>query len=528
MVRRISHESSIKGGGSEDLFVSLAEQDLTVQRWSILWRTIILSALGETIYPYSKHLRVLDLSDLDQLLQDDKFRQGKIMQKFFSGPLARFNLTIETPLKTGTRGRPKRLDVKGIISAIGEVITEQSPLLEELSEPTTGDLLSTALLTWAPRLTHLRRLDLFDAKALGDETVRNLLHVHCPKLDNLRIYQYVSDDADQQLAMFINGMQENSLLRFENISNCRMGTETCLALNAHGKSLKALKLHTENDGLLACRYLQGCTGLETIAIEDAGPTQDLKATQNDVYLEMVEWLKSCTALRDISLSNIQSAPDLLTPVLLNSDIALTKLQINAKEGSMYIVKDHHDFHESLGQKSSLREVLLRADPEAMGRDDLEVLMNTFCALTNLRTLNLTRISDYFNDEHIKLLARNLPELEDLYVGGFGITDAVLVDLASLRNIKSLTFSGLTSLTADGLLDFVGLLGEGNRGILLAIDNADMDSAISPEGQDLVRETLAEAVEGRFQYQLLRGKAILLLLRIGPANTNTFRSKHARL
>lgn len=51
----ISHDSPIKGGGSEDL--SLSEQDLTVQRWSILWRTIILSALGHTSYPYCKHLR---------------------------------------------------------------------------------------------------------------------------------------------------------------------------------------------------------------------------------------------------------------------------------------------------------------------------------------------------------------------------------------------------------------------------------------------------------------------------------------
>lgn len=483
--------------------MSLAEQDLMVQRWSILWRTIILSALGQTSYPYSKHLRVLDLRDLAQLLDDDKFKQGKIMKHFFSGALARFNITIDMP-KTGKKAQWKRLDVNAIIAAIGDVITQQSPLLEELTEPTSGDIMTIALLSWTPRLTHLRRLDLWDARALADETVRNLLHVHCPNLDNLRIYQFSADDADQQLATFINGMQGNTLSRFENISNCHLGTETCLALNSHGQSLKFLKLFMMDEDLFASRYLQGCTALETIAIEYAGPPQDLKASQNDVYVEMVEWLKSCTALRDISLSNMKSAPDLLTPVLMNKDIMLNKLQINAKEGLMYIVKDHHDFHESLGQKQSLRELLLRADPEAMTRDDLEVLMNTFCSLTHLRTLNLTRISDFFNDEHIKLLARNLPELEDLYVGGFGITDKVWDDLSSLHNLKNLTFSGLTSFTAEGMLDFVSKLGEGNRGLLLAVDTADMDSAVSQGGQDLVRETLAEKVEGRFQYQLLRG------------------------
>jgi hypothetical protein len=45
-----------------------------MQRWSILWRSIILSALGKTILPYSKHIRVLDLDDLFEMLSDDRFR----------------------------------------------------------------------------------------------------------------------------------------------------------------------------------------------------------------------------------------------------------------------------------------------------------------------------------------------------------------------------------------------------------------------------------------------------------------------
>ena len=68
--------SSIKTDSSEEA-ISLAEQELVVQKWSILWRTIILSALGKTILPYCKFIRVLDLDDLRQLLEDDRFR-GKI------------------------------------------------------------------------------------------------------------------------------------------------------------------------------------------------------------------------------------------------------------------------------------------------------------------------------------------------------------------------------------------------------------------------------------------------------------------
>lgn len=46
---------------------------LTVER-AILWRSIILSALGKTVLPYCKHIKELDLDDLEKLLTDDRFR----------------------------------------------------------------------------------------------------------------------------------------------------------------------------------------------------------------------------------------------------------------------------------------------------------------------------------------------------------------------------------------------------------------------------------------------------------------------
>jgi hypothetical protein len=477
-----------------------------VQKWSILWRTIVASALGHTLYPYVKHLRTLDLRDLGELLDDDKFRQGKISRHFFSAPLTQFHLFVNPEAKVGTRARPKRLDSQSIISAIGDAIVEQAPLLEGLTEPRMLDNLSQVLSTWAPRLTHLRRLDLWDGRALADAAIPNLLHVHCPNIDSLRMYHWAAADADAHLAAFIGGMQDNKLVEFENISNCHIGLETCLALNNHGESLKVLKLGLDEEGLLALGHLQDCTSLESLTIESLAPSPDLKDTQNDVYLEIIEWLKNCKKLREVGMTRLVSAPDLLLPILLDQEVVLEKLQINAKEGSMYAVKDHQGFHQALAQKTTLRQLLLCADPEAIGRDDVEVLMNTLCSLHELRTLHLYRVSDYLSDEHIKLLAQHLTNLEDLYIGGFGISDNVLPSVAGLKNVRNLTFAGLTSFTVDGILDFIGRLGESNNGLLLSVDMADMDKAIAPEGQDLIREAIASAIEGRFQYQLLRGKS----------------------
>ena len=466
-----------------------------------------MSAIGQTIYPYCKHLRMLDLRDLGYLLEEDKFRQGRIVKNFFSGPLERFHLTLDAPVRQGSRNRPKKLDIRKIVVTVGDVITEQSPLLEALTEPTQDGLLSSALLSWAPKLTNLRRLDLYDGSALADETVCSLLHSHCPNLDALRIYFATSQDADRHIASFLNGRVPDTLTCFECISDCHIGVETATALNTHGKSLAVLKLHLTEDKIKALGCLQGCTSVTTLSIDYSGQPDDLKGTQNDLYLEIVEWLRACVALRDISISHMISAPDLILPLLLSKEIQLHKLQINSKDHRDFLVKDHRDFQQSLGQQFSLQELSLRADPEEVGRDDLDTMTTSICSLSNLRHLTLTRISDFFTNEHIQAFANHLENLEHIYVGGYGITDGVWDSVARLKSLRSLTFSGLTDFTMAGILRFVEQLGDGNQGLMLAIDNAANESALTSEEQDTVREALAAKVEGSLAYQLLTGMAI---------------------
>jgi hypothetical protein len=57
----------------------IAEQLLLVQKWSILWRSIITSCLQVTLYPYCKYVRALDLRDLENLLDDGQFK-GKVQE----------------------------------------------------------------------------------------------------------------------------------------------------------------------------------------------------------------------------------------------------------------------------------------------------------------------------------------------------------------------------------------------------------------------------------------------------------------
>ena len=453
------------------------------------------------MYPYCRHLRFLDLRDLGYLLEDDKFR-GKVSENFFQGDLARFHFMT----KGLGQARYARLDRARIIAAVGDEITQQSPLLEAITEPTAVDVLSTSLLTWIPRLSHLQRLDLFDGKGLADEVIRNLLHAHCPDLQMLRIFRLSSPEADHALAAFIGGMPENRLTYFETLGDCGISTETCLALNTQGTSLRQLKLALTEVGISALGLLQDCTALRTLSISSERVSVDLKATQNDVYLQITAWLKRCMALKEISFHNVVSAPDLLLPILQNPDVHLEELDINAaRDDATYAVKDHREFHRALMLQPTLRRLHLRADPEPATRDDIDALVCAICALEGLHELRLTRTSDYFSDVHIRLIANNLTDLEELSIGCLSFTDSALEAIAQLESLKSLTFAGITAFTMEGIMAYIDRLGPGNAGLVLSVDMADPDSAIPNEELDLLRELLETKVDGRFEYQLLRGR-----------------------
>nr|POF13322.1 hypothetical protein CFP56_10469 [Quercus suber] len=458
--------------------------------------------MGTTVFRYCRHLRVLDLQDLNILLEtldDTKFR-NKIGKQFFAGDFSKFHHTWS---KNGSRWRVGRLNIKEILLSIGDEVVGGAPLLSSLIEPNIVDILSEALPRWVPKLSHLRELTLWNGKALADEGLQSLLHKFASALDRLSIYTSTDVRSDDHLATFISGMRENTLVAFQNISQVSIGKATCLALNHHGKSLTTLKLALGEDGLLALGLLQGCTNIESLSITSLVAPLDLKATHNDAYLDILEWLKKCSTLKDITFVDLPCAPDLLLPLLLNADAGLQRLRINSKEGSMYTANDHHDFHEALKVQSGLRALILRADPEPPNRDGIETLLNSICSLKELRELNLTRIADYFTDEHINLLATNLPQLNSIYVGGYGISDSVLEGLSELKSLRQLNFAGITSFTIEGILKFVEKLGAGNQGLLLSVDMADPDTMLSQEAQDLVKEAIFAKVAGTFEYQPLR-------------------------
>lgn len=358
------------------------------------------------------------------------------------------------------------------------------------------------------RLPRLQSLELFDGKPLENPLVHEALHEYCPNFNELMIYTWATpdlDDRDHKFAEFLSSMRVNSLRSLQTMHDIGADAETFLALNHHGSSLEDLGMYTSNDSLSHLSMLKGCTTLRQLRIEDTHGTVDLQATQNDVFVETIAWLGKCKDLRSIRFSNFASGASVITPVLLEHEMRLEHLEIDS-----YILKDHKTFHQALvHQQANLVELTLNGETEGMFRDDLDILVDSLKQLKALQRLSLTLL-EVLRDEHIMTIFQDLKQLETVYVTGLELNDDILPTFGGLPNLRDVTLSGISKFSKDGLDEFISMLGSGNQGIRVTIDQADPETALSDKEQTMLAEHLAQHVGGTFDYTLYRGSFLPII------------------
>jgi hypothetical protein len=492
---RAQHLASVRDDSTEDAIPLLAEQELVVQRWSILWRSVILSSMNKTFFPYSQHIRVLNMGDFQSLLDDERFKD-RIRDTFFSGELKRFR--IETVTANDWRRRP-RLNFPAIVHAVGEQLTKNTPIVEMIR----GAIVASSLRRWIPRLPRLRSLVVWDGNELRGD-VAQLIRLHCPSFNACGFFQG-GPSQDEELSSFFSELKEKSLEIFETFSLNGFGAQCCLSLGRHSNALKELHLVIQPAVIPHLGLLKQLTALDTLHLIDERKTFDLETEQNDVFLEIIEWLKSCKKLRELTLDLLDSGAAITTPVLLEPDIQLRHLEV-----SHYAPKDRAKFHGALAQQKELEHLMLDCEPmESL--DELRLLTNSLCHLIQLRVLKLMNIFSYVQGDTIKPICENLQLLEEFDTGGF-LDDEVLQSVPKLSNLKIMTFTGLTTFTFQGLLGFCEALAERNHhGLQVAVDYADQENGLSDEEQAFLRTAFAEQCGGRFQYTLFRGTFLNYLM-----------------
>ncbi|KAL9065764.1 MAG: hypothetical protein Q9157_007362 [Trypethelium eluteriae] len=466
----------------------------------------IMANLDRTYFIYCRYLRELDLNDLGQLFEADKFRT-KIEKKFFEGELSKLRILSNT-----ARPNTERLDINAVTNRVGDVVTEKAPLLEAISSNSGLDS-SSALRKWIPMLSKLQELKLFNGKTLADPAIPELITAHCPFFRRLWIFLWVTPESDHQLATFIQGIPTPTLHSLQIFSANGIGAESFLGLNHHAPTLKLLRLSAKPAHLA---LLSSCTQIETLILEDPTGTSDLEHDDPSAFATIASWLQSCHYLRVLEFNKFPPAAALITPALLspapdnsnNSDDtrALPHLHRLQVEGYAMRHASARAFHEALAHQRGLRTLVLKGDAEGSGRADCDALCEAVGAIGGLRDLKLRGVSEFFANEHVSYLAGNLPELEHLYVEGWAIGDGVWGALGGLRKLQWISFMGLTQFTREGLMGFVRRLRRpGNEGIVVMVDNADLEGRLSEEEQAEVREAILERVDGRFEYTLYRGR-----------------------
>ena len=409
-----------------------AQQRVIISKWANLWRVMVLSSLGLTFYPYCRYIRALDLRDLKELFEDFIFR-AEFRKGFFDGRLSPFHFDLPgerepKPVKGKLKVKKQsawRLNIAATMEAIGDAITRQTPMLEELD----GEITSRALLEWIPRLPRLQQMTLWNGSALTGG-IGNLIHVHCFNFKVLRFYEFSNPEADSLFATFLQELRPQSLEVLEVFSYSNVGAETFLALNCHNTTLHELKLNNiKPEAMGALSMLKGCTALTSLLLTEITGITDLEDTEHDTFLEVIGWLRECINLRTITFQKLLSGPAILTPVLLENNMNIVRLEVTD-----YMTFSARDFHQALGHHQSLRSVVLKGDAEGC---DIEPLVDALSQLTHLKELRLTNLSDFFLDYHICKLAQNLRELEELWVSGWGITDAIWDDISNLRALRRL-------------------------------------------------------------------------------------------
>ncbi|CAD6439359.1 8c6e0674-9b75-4862-9d27-81e8812c6163 [Sclerotinia trifoliorum] len=475
-----------------------------VSKWALSWQSVVRSSLGATAYPYCLYIRSLDLTNLSNLLEDGTFRMSA-MDNFFADEMAKF-LSVDGAPRTRTKRGPQvRLNTTTILNLIGESITKYvsdradeahtTVVLENLS----GDITSVALPGWVGRLSRLKSMTIWDGKSLN-ENVAAVISNKCPNFDEIRIF-VCSDDTDRNPASFIKGLRHNSLLSLEVLSNCKIGPAFLSALNHHCGSLKSLKLQSLNsEAIKNLNILQSCTALEILDLEDSQHAVDLEATENDVFLETVEWLGHCEKLRELVLNRIVCAPAILKQICLRNNIRLERLVVTGPS----LVNDT-EFHRAISHQTELEVLELRggSDEVFRVRDDIDNLLTSICQLTKLKELTIVESFEYFSSNEIKRLARSLPLLEKFHFSGYGVGDEILPYLSNLHNLRDVSIAAISSFTLDGLLSYVSTLRDTNQGLVLSVMSQNSDQNLAPLEQQLVREGIIAKVDGKFDFALLR-------------------------
>ncbi|KAL2201147.1 hypothetical protein P885DRAFT_26164 [Corynascus similis CBS 632.67] len=468
---------------------------LDIERSISLWRSIIVSSLGKTLFPYCCWIKALRLGRLYSQLEDISRDNPGLKAQFFSPPLEKLQIR---------RGRGKAFDIDAIIIEVACMVTDCIRTSADQQDKRVGlstlegyHLPTANLRTWVSGLSSLTSLSVRDGSVLTRDVAR-AIRANCPAFRELECFFCKGTDVDKELGGFLSNLEPNTLASFTILSVNEVERETFKALRLHSQSLRFLELLSlERLAFESLNELQYCHELEALKLEGAPSTRHYpwNLDSKDVFQEVIQWLQNCTALLDLSFTAVPAATTILAEVLKSPAVRLMNLSVQTFDLDT-------DFCSSLVHQRQLRHLALYIrDEELLEADDgrRAVLAAAIASCHHLRDLETNEL---FSLEEVEKICSSLPLLENMVVNGDLIDDEFLVPISRLSNLKSLNIYGPSIISFNMLLKSLENMAadpEGHHeGLQLYISDQNYDHKFTDQQEHKVASIMRDLFNGRFR------------------------------
>ena len=498
---------------------------LDIETSVCLWRSIISSSLGETLFPYCQWIKTLRLGNLYSLLEDfgrgglnmnlrrsSHFGGPSLAGQFFSPPLQ--NLDLRDQL----RGAGTRLNVDDIVTKVGDMIIECIKTAADQQGKDVGllslegpprsrldDVSREGILTgWvtAGRLSRLTSLRVHDGSVLNSDLAR-AIRENCPAFNEMYVlldncseptadlypracYMCRGIKVDATLAGFFKDLAPNTLGSFTINSHNNIGEEAFKALVGHAQSLKRLGLFSlTREAVSSLGHLSQCLKIENFSLEAATEARNLPWDES-VYSEVVQWLQRCDHLVSLDFQNVPDGTKILSEVLKSPNIRLRTLNVKSEDFSP-------ELYQSLSSQTGLLQLAVRIVDEDVleeGEERRDQLVDSICQCHELRELETNEL---LTIEQFTQITTALPTLEEIDLNGDLIDDSFLVPLLALPRLKAFTVFGPSSFSFQGILDFLGDLASDpsgqHEGFQLYLGDQVFESKFTPDEEKFLNDEM---------------------------------------
>jgi hypothetical protein len=474
-----------------------------------LWRSIILSSIEQTAYPYCLWIKALPLGHLEILL-DDIARDGVRKAELFAPPLQDFFAERDV---TRTRQQVKYtlLDTAKIITMVADKVTsyvkesaDRDDRVVALASLEGHQPPADALPRWLSRLSLLTSLTLREGNVLGPATAE-AIRTHCPAFRELRCHWCMGEGVDKTMAGFLTALPANAMETFTILSMNQLGAEALKALGHHAGSLRSLGLASMRDSTWEHFGALGrCVSLESLSMEGlvVQPVVNWEAEHKQSFLDVIAWLKECRQLRELEMIHVPSTTQLLAPVFQSPSVQLRTLRLQLQDAGT-----DNAFWDSLGHQTTLKSLGVRWKEEnnvVLTPSQQTSFVDSVCACCDLVYLDITNTPLTLDD--LGKMRDALPQLQDLTFDADWLTDPVLLVLARMGNLRAVNINATSSFTSQGIMEFVVALDEASSrkasglsshaGFLLNIMNQNGADKLSEQEERMLQWELESRLGGK--------------------------------